>query len=947
VQEFKVMTNTYDAGFGRFGGGVVNTTLKAGSNDWHGDVFEYFRNKVFDANYFQNNTTGAPVPKHNQHQWGGIVGGPIRKDKDFIFASFEGWRERIGVPALNSVPPVVLRDGQGFTALGYKIYDPLTTHPCDARTEPCQGSTYIRNQFANNAIPAARISPIGQKIISYYPAPNTAGLNNNYVASANTARYRYDQPMVRWDHVFGDKDKFYALVTYQHGKEYRETYAFGPPAGSGDMNSQRTDQNYVAAWTHVLSPTAVLDVRGSYGRYTPYFPRYSDFSMTIDKLGMTQMVRAPSFTLNTVPMITVGGYDSLFALSGAGNVYTWSTYNQWNFIPSLMLTRGRHTLRAGFELNYVANGVSNIGWSNGTFGFGQFWTQQLSDRNQGTFDGSGAASLLLGTPTSGYVDWNDTFYRTRPYYGFYVQDDWRLSSRLTLNLGLRYDVQVAWLERFNRAIRGLDVSAKSPLSDQVLANWAKVKAAYDAANPTAKYSYPAPPSALTGGVLFPGVGGQPRRLFDTDWTNLAPRFGLAWRIAEKTVLRAGAGVYYMSPTRSGSVYGFNQQTPYTTSLDGLTPAAGLTGPYSLVNPFPAGLAAAPHANLGLLTNVGNSISFDPPHYKVPRTYQYSFGIQRELPHNIMVEASYAGNHQSYIESGFNQNYVRLADYNRGTADPSYLNRALPNPFYGIYPITSSLGGSATTTALNLLRFSPVFTDVTNSLVQQGHYRSDALQVKIEKRVLGGATTGVMTWVLSYTFAKAFEQNHRLNTWNEAEPLIYEIDNQDKPHNLAFSGVWDLPFGKNRKLFSGPIGNKIAGNWRFDWIFTYLSGYPVGWPNLMNYCAEWHATQQDEYHWFNNDKNCYRTLPSYTPRTLPDRFSNIRNPAAPQLNVALEKTIPFKERYKLQFRWEAFNLANTPIRPGPSTDYASASFGMLPRNQNNWPRVMQVAAKLYF
>jgi hypothetical protein len=189
----------------------------------------------------------------------------------------------------------------------------------------------------------------------------------------------------------------------------------------------------------------------------------------------------------------------------------------------------------------------------------------------------------------------------------------------------------------------------------------------------------------------------------------------------------------------------------------------------------------------------------------------------------------------------------------------------------------------------------------------------------------------------------------LNNWNQAEPLIYEIDNQDKPQNLAFSGVWDLPLGKNRKFLnvSNPAGRTLASDWRFNWIFTYLSGYPVSWPNLINSCGTWKAAAQDQYHWFNNDKTCYKTLPSYTPRTLPDRFSDIRNPSAPQLNVGLEKTIPFRERYKLQFRWEAFNLFNTPIRPGPDTSFTSASFGQLPRNQNNWPRVMQLAAKIHF
>ncbi|HEV8132798.1 MAG TPA: TonB-dependent receptor, partial [Acidobacteriota bacterium] len=613
-------------------------------------------------------------------------------------------------------------------------------------------------------------------------------------------------------------------------------------------------------------------------------------------------------------------------------------------------TRGKHTLHTGFELNYVARGDESFGWSNGTFTFGTFWTQQLSDRNQNQFDGSGVATLLLGAPTSGAIDYNDTTYRTRPYYGVHVQDDWKVNRRLTLNLGLRYEVQVPWLERFNRETRGFDTTTKNPLSDQVLANWVKFKADYDKANPNAKYPYPAPPAVLTGGYLFMGVNGQPRRLYDTDWTNFAPRIGLAWRVRENTVLRAGGGVYYQSPTQTGVISGFNQQTPYTTSLDGFTPSAGLTGPYSLVNPFPNGIATAPHASLGLLTNIGNSLSFDPPRYKIPRTYQYSFGIQHQLPYGIVGEVSYSGNYQIYIESGFNLNNPSLEDNNHGLADAAYLNRSLPNPFFGILPITSSRGGSPTTTAFNLLRPDAIFGDITNNLVQAGHYRSDALQVKVERRMLGGRSAGgVMTWVLSYTYAKAYEQNHRLNNWNAQEPLIYELDNTDKPQNLAFSGVWDLPFGRDRRFFnSNPLVNAIAGDWRFDWIFTYLSGYPVGWPNLQNVCGEWHAKPQTPDHWFNNDKSCYRQFPSFTVRTIPDRFPDIRQPAVgPQLNAALEKTVHLSEQYRFQFRVESFNATNHPIRGNVDTGFTSPTFGQLPRNQNNFPRFFQIAGKFYF
>jgi hypothetical protein len=934
VQEFKVMTNTYDSSYGRFGGGVVNTTLKSG-------------NKVFDANSFQNNIIGAPKAKHNQHQWGGIVGGPIRKDKDFIFASFEGWRERIGFPAVTSTPPLTLRDGKGFPALGYKIYDPTTTHICGSKpgetSAVCQGSTYIRDPFPGNVIPDSRISPIAKAIIGYYPAPNAAGLDNNFVAGGNVGRYFYNQPMARWDHIFSKKDNINVTFTFQHGQEYRDQTGWGPPAASGDVGSQRTQQSYIIAWTHVFSPTKVLDVRGGWGRFTAMFPRYTDFDLTWDKLGMSGMIKAPTWEKNTVPRIDLGGYTNLFAC--CGTMRSWNTYNQANFTPSLTWIRGKHTLRTGFELNYVSRGDISPGYSNGNFTFNQTWTRQLSDRSQGTYDGSAIASLLLGVPASGSIDWNDDGYRSRPYYGFYVQDDWKLNSRLTLNLGLRYDIQVPWLERFNRVTRGFDLSTKNPNSDAVLAAWAKYKTDYDATKP--KYPYPAPPSQLTGGYLFAAVGGQPSRLYDTDWTNVAPRIGMAWRITNKTVLRAGSGVYYMSPTQNGVVQGFSQSTPYTSSLDGVTPSAGLTGPYSLQNPFPNGLNPASKASLGLSTNVGNSVSFDPPHFKIPRTYQYSVGIQRELPHGIMVEASFAGNYQIYINFSQNQNNVSLEDNNRGFADNSYLNRTMANPFYGVLPKTSGLGGSPTISSFNLLRPDPIFQSITNNLVQKGHYRSDAFQTKIEKPVFSGSTR-VLTLVLSYTFAKAYEANHRLNDWNTAEPLMYEVDNTDKPHNLSFHGIWDLPFGTGRKLnISNPVGNAVAGNWRFDWVFTYLSGYPVGWPNLINYCGEWHAATQNEDHWFNNNKSCYKTFPSYNLRTIPDRFPDIRNPSKPQLNVALEKTFHFTERYRLQFRGESFNVTNTPIRPGPNTDFNSASFGTLTKMQNNFPRVIQFAAKLFF
>lgn len=271
VQEFKVMTNTYDAQFGKFTGGIVNTTIKSGTNDWHGSVFEFMRNSVLDANTTQNKMADKPKGKHNTHQFGGVIGGAIRKDKDFIFYSQESFREVVPFPIVSTTVPMLMRDGQHFNDFGQKVYDPLTTHLCGGAGEPCSNSLYYRSPFPGNVIPLSRINPIGQKILSLYPAPNVSDpnqLSNNFVGSGNLGRYRYNQPMGRWDHVIGDNDRFYALVTYQHGSEFRNQTGFPQPAEYGDIYSQRTQQSYIADWTHILGPTAILDIRGSFGRFS-------------------------------------------------------------------------------------------------------------------------------------------------------------------------------------------------------------------------------------------------------------------------------------------------------------------------------------------------------------------------------------------------------------------------------------------------------------------------------------------------------------------------------------------------------------------------------------------------------------------------------------------------------------------------------------------------------
>jgi hypothetical protein len=1018
IQEFTAITTAYDASYGHEAGGVVNTVIRGGTNNWHGDVYDYFRNRVLDANNFALNYAGQGKGRHNQNQFGGVFGGPIRKDKDFLFASFEGWQEIVPFPGSGvTAVPIDIRDGQHFSEYGMVEYDPLTTHPCGAASEPCSGSTgstYWRSPFPGDVIPKSRISPIAQKILSYLPAPNTAGqggtngavgIANNYINPTNEGRYWYNQPIVRWDHNFSDKDKFNMLFSEFHGFEYRSSSTFPPPVATGNSDNNRTFTGINMDETHVISPTAVFDIKANWFRFVQLTPSYTEqaLSITAASLGMTGLQPAPTVTNSVMPEINIGGFTG--TLFGSGGSYSWSPYNSWQLLPSITLTRGKHSLRIGGEIHYEAKGNVAPGDAYGQFTFGNITSQASGHTFLSTETYNGIASLLLGIPTSGDQAINASYYLTRPYYGLYFQDDWKVNSRLTLNIGLRWDVQLPYLERYNRMGSQFNINQVNPLSNQILAAWNADAAAYNATNP--KYPYPAAPSAIYGVWGFAGLNGLPRRTNLTDWTNGAPRIGFAYRINDKTAIRGGFGVFYQSMTaNNNSQTGFSQSTSYQATFDtvndipsacvnplgGNTCATGApTGPYSLVNPFPVGLTQPQGTSQGALANVGQgSYSFE-LHYKIPRTYQYSQGIQRQLPGNVLFDVSFAGNYNLYTDSSLDMGHIQgaqgVANQQAAINDGTFFSAQVPNPFQGILPATVSNGVNATIARSSLLNNFPMWGGYSDTDIANEVFRSDAMQMRIEKRAFGDANSkaGVLTFVFSWTFSKEYSTtccwgNSWQGTTGEVLKLspngstgtlqtfpmpdynanmVYAMDSNNKTQEEAFSGVWDLPIGKGKKFANSVIGlsDKILSGWRADWILFYDSGFPVGLPSAVNFCGTWNAQAstgqaqgQNEFHWFNNNPSCYASFPSNSTATyLPPRFSgNINNPAAPQLNVAIEKNTQFGERYKLQFRAESFNITNTAIRPAPgSTSYTSPVFGILPENQQNFPRLVQLALKLYF
>jgi hypothetical protein len=1031
VQEFKVMTNTYDATFGIFRGGVINTTTKSGTNKWHGDVFEYWRNSIFDANYFQNKAnpnidaaTGKATPKpyglHNQHQFGGVVGGPVRKDKDFVFFSYEGWQEVIPYPINVSTPPMALRDGQHFTAYGAKIYDPLTMRYC-GKGDVCSGSavnnitrTYIRDPFQNNAIPAARISPIGQKILSYWPEANSPGvtlstqspypgatpqawgLANNYLDPSNKGRYYYEQPMGRWDHVFSEKDKLFVFYNYQEGYEYR-TYAYADRRiMQGNAGMQRFDTNYSVDWTRVISPTSVLDMQLSYGRLFEQQPGYADMSLTYMDMGIKTLPVAPTYaSYKVVPHISMSGANAIF---GGGNTWRESPIDYWTFNPSFVATRGKHTLKFGFTFRRYVEASATSGATSGSLSFASSDTQQYNGNALNSYDGSGVASILLGVINSGSIPYQDSTYPSRPTYSAYVQDDWKLTPKLTLNLGLRYDVQVGWKERYGRSTNQWDWSYKDPNTDAILAKWAANKAAWDAANPNDPFKYPAVPTNCCYGKFVYVKPGE--RVGQTDWTNIGPRLGAAYRLRNKTVVRGGIGLFFENAAQSfGSTSMFSTTTNInTTAEDGFrnrSAVAGISGPYSLENPYPLGSRVPPQRTW---TGIGGNVSFYNAKWHGPRTWQYSFTIQQELPHSILLEAAYNGNYNNHIATSYNSNMpyegwaYRLKSMWYPSGTYSYTGRNLTNPFYGILDPLVGYGTNTTISSSSLLVPNPAYGSVSESSMQVLHYRGDSFTLKLEQKAFTSQSGGALTWVFSYSFSKGFSQGGRpfgdyyvqvpanltsdpayktgmgagVNSSNTGlADYVWAMDSSLKPHNLSFSGVYDLPFGKGKKWANtNTLAKNVFGDWRFDWIFTYVAGNGINYFSTFNYCGKWYADKQDENHWFNNDPACYGNAPTgniggylFEPQpgygVIPNYagtsfLTKLREPQAPQVNIAFEKTITISERYKMTIRGESFNFTNTPIRNSViSSTYTNANFGILNKSQRNFPRFAQVAAKFYF
>lgn len=942
VQEMKVMTNSFSAEYGNTGGTVVTMVTRSGTNDLHGSAFEFLRNSALNANNFFSNRSNRPLVPFRRNQFGGAVGGPVvlpklynGRDRTFFFVHYEGTRQSEQTTTLTTVPTVLERQGnfsdtRDSTGRLITIFDPATV-----RTDPATGNP-IREPFPNNIIPSHRFDPVAQYALQFYPAPNQEGNPftrvNNYFNSGSRVTNEY-QTTFKVDHNFSPAQRLSSRYSQYRIKRmspdlwgnWMNPYDDGPES-PGDIT-----RNASVDYTYTVTPTTILNLRWGvarqFGVRVPFCEQCPEFD--INNFGFQGEVNT-----QVPPNFQPEGYQALGTRPQA-RVRRGEDVN--HLVANLSKIAGAHTIKFGgefrvFRLNYAQPGYNAV-----SFNFNRLTTSQDPFRGNSQ-QGNALASMLLGWGSTGQQSTGAYSSMASSSYGFFFQDDWRVSRKLTLNLGLRYELDIPRTERYDR-LSWVDLNAASPVSAPGF-------------------------SDLRGGLVF--ADADNRSPLDTDKNNWAPRFGFAYTFHPKFVARGGYGIYYgvsAAQNRSQLGQGFNTSTPWNTSLD-----AGVTQYASLSNPFPEGIDVPPGSSLGLNTFVGRGISGPIRSWGVKPYYQqWSFSIQRELPANSVFEIAYFGNRGVHLSFGNNTGLNRIDQQYLSLGQS--LNDLVPNPFYGVITDPLSILSKPTVTRSQLLRPYPQFTSiagVTGPPTANSTYH--ALQLQFTKRYSHGVSLSG-----HYTFSKMIDDDSLtgglgwlgydtggVQSYNNLK-LERAVSVYDRTHRAVIDFAYELPFGKG-KAFGGSMPTWVdwfAGGWQANGIISLQSGVPLvpaltggvlpdarQRPNLLR-DPGLSGPITDRLNGYLDPTAFSRPNP-YTLGTAPRTISSVRAPASKNLDASLFKNLYLRGDQKvfLQLRGEAFNLTNTPIFAAPDMNFGSTSFGVI-SSQANSPRQIQVAMKLYF
>jgi carboxypeptidase family protein/TonB-dependent receptor-like protein len=1001
IQEFKVETAVYDAQIGHTGAGNVNLALKSGTNDFHGAMSFYNRDDSRSASLFASNARGAGVTPRDYNRFSGTFWGPIIRNKTFFMVSYERLQDDTIETVTGAVPTDRMRRGDfsELLPLGIQIYDP--------RTARLVNGVVVRDPFPGNIIPADRINPVAAAILGYYPGPNQAGnadFTGNFFAEQPWT-YGYDFEMMRLDHNWSADHRTYVRFLRNFRREERYNWA-GVQKGI-DITRGGTDRfNYNLALGHtaVLSPSTVLDLKASFLRFNDdQTPASSANDLDLATLGFPADTVALFRGYTHVPMFNIDGNATtcpatpsnaspVLCLGGNQNGFNSGRkqpFYNLQVAPTLTKTFSGHTVKAGYDWRSLRQNEVNEGFKGGAFQFDSTYTRAAS--NVAGRYGQGIAAFLLGLPTnSSFIETRSTSSYEVVSHGFFVHDDWRVSSKLTLNVGLRYDLEMGMTESQNRNTRGFDLTTPNPIQAQARALYA--------ANPPAGVPYSADQFAarIVGGYQY--ASEENPHIWNADKNNFQPRLGFTYKLTPKSLLRGGVGLY-VAPFQIQGIpgvgtdidqFGFSRNTLATISQDGIVFQGDLSHPVN------TGQLLAPiGASRGLLTNLGGNVgsgSNNPARiFSLERTnpqfWRFSLGLERELPWNMVVEVSYLGQIGQHLPILQNLNYVpqqfRSQGPTRDAAAETFLTQTVANPFQGLFPDNQGVNG-ATIARRRLLLQYPQF-DLLNIETDRGSNRYHAAFIRLDKRFAGGFMLST-----SYTYSRFREKTSPLNPWEDLEDRISPVD---RPHRVTLATVAELPFGRGRKWgrdWKG-LADAVLGGWQFTAKFEWQTGQPLTWNNVYfdPGCGDprdalqstWGHDAQGRKYGVDIpiiDTTCFYTLNGQpfrnaagqlatfgateiqlsnnsNVRRFPTTLPNVRFQNHHLLDVGLTKNFNLGQRVRLQLRAEALNATNYTIFnsgniTGNNLVPTSASFGKLTNIDSSTvikPRDIQIGARVTF
>ena len=921
LEEMKVQVHTYDAEMGRTGGGVFNSTAKSGTNQFHGSAFYRTQpTSLLQQNFFLRD---KPIADQYSRIPGYGVGGPIKKDRTFFWTSMEGDRGLLGHNFSVNFPTNRERAGDFSQTLDRTgrlivIYDPLTT-----RTDPATG-TQIRDPFPGNIIPSNRINPVGRNIANYMPKPTIDQSNQspNYL-NDNPTKDEALQWSAKVDHRLSEKNSLSALYVWARTGEdgdcwYDTEHLAACPMFRLDRKIHVIGLND----NYVVNNTTVMSLRFGWNRFDDSTALPNPFDPPALGFSPSYLSAVPG---KKFPAVNLGDFGNM-GFTPRNDRY-FSSYAVSGLLSKLI---GRHSVKMGADYRRIGVHGLPYGEESGSFTFNKQFSQGPNPLSPVSASGSTIADLLLGYPSDGSVSIPQPFDLFTNYSSGYIQDDFRVSSKLSVNFGLRIERETGIQEVNNRITVAFDQSAVSPLNAVV-----KI-AGLD---------------TLRGGLIYAGVDGAPVRQGNQPAVEAAPRAGIAYSITNKTVLRAGYGLFwapwnYPSPnTTNYGQLGFTGVS--TVQQNTLVPIA------SIDNPFPNGLNQPVNASRGLLSGVGGNIDFVDQNKGASRVQQYSVDLQRELPGNMAVSIGYTGAKGDHLSYGGTNDAV----ININQLDPKYfalgssLTQLVPNPFFGV-TAAGALATQANVQRGQLLRPFPQFLNVLAHQVSGGRSRYDAVITEFNKRV-----TGWWGGRASYTYSRLMDNQFGQSNYYSSTGNIennYDPDHEysygaiDVPHKLVVAPIVLLPFGSGKRFLNrtGWV-DQLVGGWTISMVATRESGFPMAItqspnnsglfgsfqrPNVVSGVAGQATTDITAQLAVNLNDNQYLSTtawsqaPAFTFGNAPRTDGNVRTPPRNQINVAFGKHIKTGGRTEGEFRAELLNATGNPLYQAIPSTFGLGTFG---------------------